>query len=67
MRFFKRFLKNLWNCILIVLFLALGGAALLAPTCLAATFNNAKWLLLYVVYGIPLLVFIVTLVEDEDY
>jgi hypothetical protein len=66
-RFFKRFLKNLWNCILIVFFLALGVAALLAPTYLAATFNNAKWLLLYVVYGIPLLAFIVALVEDDDY
>ena len=67
MRFFKRFLKNLWNCILIVFFLALEVAALLVPTYLAATFNNAKWLLLYVVYGIPLLAFIVALVEDDDY
>lgn len=67
MRFFKRFLKNLWNCILIVFFLAFGVAASLAPTYLAATFNNAKWLLLYVIYGIPLLAFIITLVEDDDY
>ena len=67
MRFFKRFLKNLWNCILVIFFLALGGAALLAPAYLAAAFNNAKWLLLYVVYGIPLFAFIVTWIEDDDY
>lgn len=42
MRFFKKFLKNLWNCILIVFFLALGVAASLAPTYLAATFNKCQ-------------------------
>lgn len=67
MKFLKKFLKNLWMLILLFLFLALGGAALLAPACLAAIFNDAKWLLLYVIYGIPLFAFIITLVEDDDY
>lgn len=50
--------------ITLFLFLALVGAAALAPIYLVAIFNDVKWLLLYIIYGIPLFAFIVTLVEE---
>ena len=66
MKFLKKFLENLRMLITLFLFLGLVGAAVLAPACLGAIFNDAKWLLLYVIYGIPLFAFIVTLIEEDD-
>lgn len=60
MKFWKKFLENLWALIRLLFFLILGVIALLAPFYLAALFDDRKWLLLYLVYGIPLLAFIAT-------
>lgn len=69
MKFLKKFLKNLWILIQLFFFLALGVAASLAPTYLAATFNNAKWLWLYLIYGVPFLALIITWqdIKNGDY
>lgn len=61
MRFFKRFLKNLWNCILLCITIGIGTVAGIAPLFLVA--NNPWWLFIYVVYFIIIFSYWATL-ED---